>query len=120
MLKIAYPNAHALSLGTLIFGNREQCDIAVNYRMIPVEEVPYDDETALRDWMYKLYEEKDKLLDYYYKHGTFHEGEKGKRIKFRWSRIIGQYAFWFTSFVIQVKIYHFLLAGLYRFFFPYV
>lgn len=88
--------------------------------MIPVEEVPYDDETALRDWMYKLYEEKDKLLDYYYKHGTFHEGEKGKRIKFRWSRIIGQYAFWFTSFVIQVKIYHFLLAGLYRFFFPYV
>lgn len=30
-------------------------------------EVPYNDDTALRDWMYKLYEEKDKLLDYYYK-----------------------------------------------------
>lgn len=59
---IAYPNAHALSLATLVFGNREQCNIAVNYRMFPVEEVPYRSETDLRDWMYKLYEEKDKLL----------------------------------------------------------
>jgi lysophosphatidylglycerol acyltransferase 1 len=94
---IAYPNAHALSLGTLVFGNRENCDIAVNYRMFKVEEVPYHDEILLRDWMYKVYEEKDKLLDHYYKHGTFEAGKEGKKIVFPWSRIIGQYAFWFSG-----------------------
>jgi lysophosphatidylglycerol acyltransferase 1 len=59
---IAYPNAHALSLGTLVFGSRECCDIGVNYRIFPISEVPYEDEDKLRDWMYKVYEEKDKLL----------------------------------------------------------
>jgi len=115
---IAYPNAHALSLGTLVFGNRENCDIAVNYRMFKIEDVPYEDETALRDWMYKVYEEKDKLLDYYYKHGTFHEGEKGKRIAFKWSRILGQYLFWFTSFFVQIKLYSYVMMKIYHFFFP--
>jgi len=115
---IAYPNAHALSLGTLIFGNRERCDIAFNYRMFPINEVPYADETELRDWMYKVYEEKDKLLDYYYKYGTFHEGERGKRIVFPWSRIIGQYVFWFTSFFLQFELYKFVLTKVYHFFFP--
>jgi len=115
---IAYPNGHALSLGTLIFGNREKCDIAVNYRMFPIEEVPYANETELRDWMYKLYEEKDKLLDHYYKHGTFEKDEKGKRIVFPWSRIIGQYVFWFTSFFLQFELYKFVLTKVYRFFFP--
>ncbi|KAI6213334.1 hypothetical protein M3Y94_00138200 [Aphelenchoides besseyi] len=115
---IAYPNAHPLSLGTLIFGNRENCDIAVNYKMYRASEVPFHDETKLRDWMYKVYEEKDELLERYYKWGTFNEGERGHRIVFPWSRIIGQYAFWFGSFFLQMKFYSFLLSKLYYFFFP--
>ncbi|KAI6186369.1 CBN-ACL-14 protein [Aphelenchoides besseyi] len=115
---IAYPNAHPLSLGTLIFGNRENCDIAVNYKMYRASEVPFHDETKLRDWMYKVYQEKDELLERYYKWGTFNEGERGHRIVFPWSRIIGQYAFWFGSFFLQMKFYSFLLSKLYYFFFP--
>lgn len=59
---IAYPNGHPLSLGTLLFGTREKCDIAVNYKVYKASEVPFSDETKLRDWLYEVYEEKDKML----------------------------------------------------------
>jgi hypothetical protein len=59
---IAYPHGEPLSLATLIFGTREKCDIAVNYKMYNAEEVPFRDEIKFRDWLYKVYAEKDKLL----------------------------------------------------------
>lgn len=61
-MTIAYPHGEPLSLATLIFGTREKCDIAVNYKMYNVEEVPFRDDIQLRDWMYKVYAEKDRLL----------------------------------------------------------
>ncbi|KAI3422120.1 hypothetical protein GPALN_012653 [Globodera pallida] len=100
---IAYPNGQPLSIGTLCFGTREQCDIAVHYRMFDAEQVPFRDEIALRDWLYNLYSEKDLLLDNYYKTGEFTPGEEGERIVFDWLRIVGQWAFWITAFVLQVK-----------------
>lgn len=80
--------------------------------------MPFTDEVKLRDWMYKVYEEKDKLLDNYYKYGTFNLGEVGHRVEFRWRRIIGQYVFWFGSFFVQWKLYSFVLQKTYHFFFP--
>ncbi|CAD5223859.1 unnamed protein product [Bursaphelenchus okinawaensis] len=115
---IAYPNSHVLSLGTLLFGNRENCDIAVNYKIYKAEEVPFQDDEKLRDWMYKVYQEKDELLEHYYKYGTFVDGEPGQRVVFSWRRIIGQYVFWFGSFFVQWKVYSCLIGGVYRFFFP--
>ena len=110
---IAYPNAEPLSLFTLGFGTREQCDIAVHYRMYNVQEVPFHDDTALRDWLYNVYVEKDKLLANYYKYGEFQPGEDdGERVEFPWSRIVGQWAFWLASFLVQLKIFTWLAGFL--------
>ncbi|KAK5977488.1 PlsC domain-containing protein [Trichostrongylus colubriformis] len=59
---IAYPNGIPLSLATLGFGTREKCDIAVNYKIYNADEVPFNDEEKLRDWMYSVYKEKDEML----------------------------------------------------------
>uniref|UniRef100_A0A7E4W1C5 Acyltransf_C domain-containing protein n=1 Tax=Panagrellus redivivus TaxID=6233 RepID=A0A7E4W1C5_PANRE len=115
---IAYMNGQPLSLGTLIFGSREKCDIAVNYKVYKADEVPFNDDIALRDWMYKAFEEKDKILDNFYEFGEFNRGETGQRIAFPWSKIIGQYLFWFSSFYVQIKIYCWIVSSIYYFIFP--
>ncbi|KIH67135.1 hypothetical protein ANCDUO_02536 [Ancylostoma duodenale] len=60
---IAYPNGIPLSLVSLGFGTREKCDIAVNYKIYNADEVPFDTEEKLRDWMYSVYKEKDEMLE---------------------------------------------------------
>ncbi|KAI1719480.1 acyltransferase domain-containing protein [Ditylenchus destructor] len=112
---IAYPNGQPLSLATMIFGAREKCDIAVNYKIYDATEVPFEDEESLRKWMFHVYEEKDKILDNYYKTGAFHSGENGNRIVFKWSRIIGMYAFWITAAVVQFKLYPWLIYKAFSF-----
>jgi len=109
---IAYPNAQPLSIFTLVFGSREKCDIAVHYQMYKIDEVPFDDNEKLRKWMYKLYAKKDKMLDNYYKTGSFNPGEYGHRIAFSWWEIITLYIFWFVSFAIQLVFYKWLLQQL--------
>lgn len=80
--------------------------------------MPFHDEIELRDWMYKVYEEKDEMLDNFYEFGEFHRGETGQRIVFPWSKIIGQYLFWMISFFLQIKLYSFLISLIYHFLFP--
>uniref|UniRef100_A0A1I8B1Q2 Acyltransf_C domain-containing protein n=1 Tax=Meloidogyne hapla TaxID=6305 RepID=A0A1I8B1Q2_MELHA len=113
---IAYPNGHPLSILTLCFGTREQCDIAVHYKMHPVEEVPFNDDIKLRDWLYTQYAKKDKLLANYYQYGEFEPDEPGERIVFSWTRIVGHWAFWLSEFLDSMQT---LLFGatLYFFFF---
>uniref|UniRef100_A0A915D7X6 Phospholipid/glycerol acyltransferase domain-containing protein n=1 Tax=Ditylenchus dipsaci TaxID=166011 RepID=A0A915D7X6_9BILA len=106
---IAYPNGEPLSLATMMFGTREKCDIAVNYKIHKASDVPFHDDEALQKWMYDVYVEKDRILDNYYKHGAFHVGETGHRIVFAWSRIIMMYAFWISAAAIQYKLYPWLL-----------
>uniref|UniRef100_A0AC35G1B1 Phospholipid/glycerol acyltransferase domain-containing protein n=1 Tax=Panagrolaimus sp. PS1159 TaxID=55785 RepID=A0AC35G1B1_9BILA len=117
-ITIAYPNGQPLSLWTLCFGTREKCDIAVHYKIFKADEVPFDDEIKLRDWMYSVYEHKDQLLDNFYQFGKFDRHDTGDRIIFPWSKIVLQYLFWITSFVAQIKLYHFLLTQFYHFLFP--
>lgn len=106
---IAYPNGIPLSLATLGFGTREKCDIAVHYKIFRADEVPFDNEEKLRDWMYGAYEEKDKMLAQYYETGEFVPGERGKRVVFSWGKIISQYVFWFASFYAQYRIYSWIV-----------
>ncbi|VDN17979.1 unnamed protein product [Gongylonema pulchrum] len=130
---IAYPHKMPLSLLTLSFGTREPCDIAVYYKIYDANDVPFDDEEKLRDWMYKVYQYKDNILgewieiyasqtdpfycliiqsllsDRYYKEGVFVHGEVGTRVYFSWWKIIGQYVFWLTSFYVQYRIFLFFL-----------
>ncbi|CAK5025607.1 unnamed protein product [Meloidogyne enterolobii] len=112
---IAYPNGHPLSILTLCFGTREQCDIAVHYKMHSVDEVPFNDDIKLRDWLYAQYAKKDKLLANYYQNGEFEPDEPGERIVFSWTRIVGHWAFWLTSFLIQCKIYYLVLRFIFSF-----
>ena len=102
---IAYPNGVPLSLATLILGSRETCDIAVNYKLYKVDEVPFHDDTKLRDWLYNVYKEKDEILANYYATGEFNVGEEGTRVEFSWAKIVGQNLFWFGSFFAQYCIY---------------
>ncbi len=60
--------------------------VHVHQRRIPIENVPKDDEDAKR-WLYKLYEQKDELLDGYYKN------EKFDGPPMRWNRMT--FAYWF-------------------------
>uniref|UniRef100_A0A9J2PCF3 Acyltransferase C-terminal domain-containing protein n=1 Tax=Ascaris lumbricoides TaxID=6252 RepID=A0A9J2PCF3_ASCLU len=151
---IAYPCAMPLSLATLSLGTREKCDIAVNYKIYDASEVPFHDDDKLRDWMYKVYKEKDdmlgtnfilvilaivpdwfkgrtvmlltsfvhegkvfsviKTIETYYTEGVFVRGEQGTRVHFSWWKIIGQYAFWFTSLYVQYRFYSYLLIQPFR------
>uniref|UniRef100_A0A914SA01 Acyltransferase C-terminal domain-containing protein n=1 Tax=Parascaris equorum TaxID=6256 RepID=A0A914SA01_PAREQ len=88
-----------LSLATLSLGTREKCDIAVNYKIYDASEVPFHDDDKLRDWMYKVYKEKDDML------GTSF---------ILVILIIGQYAFWFTSLYVQYRFYSYLLLQPFR------
>ncbi|CAD6193729.1 unnamed protein product [Caenorhabditis auriculariae] len=106
---IAYPNGIPLSLATFGLGTREKCDIAVHYKIYDADEVPFEDEEKLRDWMYKVYKEKDDMLARYYETGEFNAGERGTRISFSWAKIIGMYAFWFASFYFQYRVYSWLI-----------
>ncbi|TKR87119.1 hypothetical protein L596_011575 [Steinernema carpocapsae] len=108
-MTIAYPNGEPLSLMTLSLGTREECDIAVNYKIYRADEVPFEDEDKLRDWMYQVYVEKDKLLDNYYREGMFTAGEEGVLVGFSWTKIVFQYIFWFTSAYILAYVYWWLL-----------
>uniref|UniRef100_A0A1I7Y7W3 PlsC domain-containing protein n=1 Tax=Steinernema glaseri TaxID=37863 RepID=A0A1I7Y7W3_9BILA len=104
-MTIAYPNAEPLSLQTLMLGTREDCNIAVNYKVYRADEVPFADDNELRDWMYKVYVEKDKLLDNYYREGVFTSGEEGTLVRFSWSKMVCQYVFWFTCAYVLFYVY---------------
>ncbi len=54
--------------------------IHVHQRRIPIENVPEDEEGA-KKWLYKLFEQKDAMIDKYYKNGKF-DGPL-----MRWNRI---------------------------------
>eukprot|EP00184_Porphyridium_aerugineum_P004458 CAMPEP_0184705248 /NCGR_PEP_ID=MMETSP0313-20130426/33763_1 /TAXON_ID=2792 /ORGANISM="Porphyridium aerugineum, Strain SAG 1380-2" /LENGTH=367 /DNA_ID=CAMNT_0027166543 /DNA_START=38 /DNA_END=1141 /DNA_ORIENTATION=+ len=59
--------------------------IHVHQRRIPMNEVP-EDEDELKNWIYKLYTEKDELLEQFYKTGHF----PGQTVA--WERMTTSYA----------------------------
>lgn len=61
--------------------------IHVHQRRIPLSELP-DDEDKLRDWVYKLYEQKDELIDRFKRTGSFSDRP------LRWNRISILYWVW--------------------------
>lgn len=68
---IAYPDGgNPLDLFQIVFGSRASCITHVHYRIFDVKDIPQDPE-AMRQWMYNLYAEKEKMLEEYYKTGIF-------------------------------------------------
>lgn len=67
---IAYPNGKPLDLIQIAAGHREPCVTHVHYRVFDVKDLPQDPE-EMKNWMYNLYVEKEKMLERYYQTGQF-------------------------------------------------
>ena len=67
---IAYPKGNPIGLLDILSAWREPCTIHVHYKVFDVNELPTipDD---MRQWMYTLYFEKEKLLEEFYRTGAF-------------------------------------------------
>ncbi|KAG1661203.1 1-acyl-sn-glycerol-3-phosphate acyltransferase gamma [Nymphon striatum] len=57
------------TMKNLLYGRKMQADLYA--RRIPLEDIPTETEEACAKYLYKLYEEKDELLDTYFKTGKF-------------------------------------------------
>ena len=44
--------------------------VHLHVRRFPIEELPREDQ-EISDWLFRRYEEKDELLEHYYRHGSF-------------------------------------------------
>lgn len=67
---IAYPQSQPLNLITIVAGQRDPMVTTVHFRKIPISEVPLETED-LRDWLFNVFVEKDRMLDAFSKTGTF-------------------------------------------------
>jgi len=69
-MTIAYPEGKPLDLQTIVLGWRNPCNTHVHYRSWDVKELPKTSE-ELFNWMVNLYQQKEQMLDEYYKTGVF-------------------------------------------------
>ena len=69
-ITIGYPEGKPIDMFAIAFGHRPPCTTKILYRLYPVNEVPHD-ETQLLHWMYRRFEEKERLLDHFYTTGDF-------------------------------------------------
>lgn len=89
-ITIAYPNGEPLDLPTIVTGNRDPFQTHFLYRLYPTSQVNYinissrlyydslylfvqvpKNEEALTAWLYDRWSEKERLLEEFYKYGTF-------------------------------------------------
>ena len=69
-MTIGYPENRTLNLQTIMMGTRKPCVTTIHYRKFAIEDVPLEAD-ALTKWLYKRFEEKEKMLDFFYKTGAF-------------------------------------------------
>ena len=69
-LTIGYPENKTLNLQTIMMGTRKPIVVTLHYRKFPIEEIPVESD-ALTDWLYKRFEEKERMLDIFYQTGQF-------------------------------------------------
>lgn len=70
-ITIAYPDGVPLDLISIIFGFRDPCKTHMLYRLYKVTEIPKDD-SALTQWLYDRFIEKNTLLENFYRSGKFY------------------------------------------------
>ena len=58
-----YPNGKPIGFLDIMLGLKEGCTIRVHYRVFNVEEIPTKDKNQLRNWIYRVYQEKEDLLE---------------------------------------------------------
>uniref|UniRef100_A0A8D8CVN7 Acyl-CoA:lysophosphatidylglycerol acyltransferase 1 n=1 Tax=Culex pipiens TaxID=7175 RepID=A0A8D8CVN7_CULPI len=67
---IGYPNGKPLDLPNIMHGFRNPCQTYLFYRLYRSSEVPRDSESLTR-WLYDRFFEKERLLEEFYRTGTF-------------------------------------------------
>ena len=68
---IVYPEGKAIEFLDIMLGRRKDLTIYVHYRIFDVDEVPNQDKNEIKNWMYHLYYEKERLLEEFYRSGMF-------------------------------------------------
>lgn len=67
---VAYPEGRPLDLQSIVTGWRPPCTTHVHYRVFNARDLPRTSD-ELFSWMVKLYQEKEEMLDKFYKTGKF-------------------------------------------------
>lgn len=69
-ITIGYPNGKPLDLPNIVHGLRNPCQTYLFYRLYRSSDVPRDSESLTR-WLYDRFFEKEKMLEEFYRNGTF-------------------------------------------------
>lgn len=67
-ITIAYPKGIPIDLSHIVFGHRTPCETVFFYRLYRSSEVP-EESDAMRDWLFKRWVEKERMLQSYYDTG---------------------------------------------------
>lgn len=121
-ITICYHDEVATILGVV---NAEPLDADILIRRFPVKDIAAETDKELSDWLMKLYQEKDELVDYHNKHKRFpmEESHLPKRpwpelIVYTWLSLLGVpallaafYLLWTGSwFILGIIVLVFILA----------
>jgi len=68
-ITVAFQTPKNPELSNLLIGDRCQAEGFI--RRIPISDIPYDDEEKSAEFVHKLFQEKDKIFEYFVQHGTF-------------------------------------------------
>lgn len=99
-----------MGLPEIILGNRPACKTSLFYRLFHTSELPHDPD-ALTQWLYKRWEEKEKILDIFYKTGKFPVEEFAKipmqtrEIAQDYLRFAILHLFFITSTYVHVQMF---------------
>lgn len=69
----------AYSLKNIFLGGKYPKLVSIYVRAFKLEDIPMDDELDFTEWLYKLWDEKDNMMEYFYEHGTFDNIKNNQR-----------------------------------------
>ncbi|KAL3232845.1 2-acyl-1-lysophosphatidylinositol acyltransferase [Nakaseomyces bracarensis] len=69
----------AYSLKNIFLRGKYPKLVSIYVRAIKIDDIPIDDELDFTEWLYKLWKEKDDLMEYFYEHGTFANKKKNQK-----------------------------------------
>uniref|UniRef100_A0A914Z918 Phospholipid/glycerol acyltransferase domain-containing protein n=1 Tax=Panagrolaimus superbus TaxID=310955 RepID=A0A914Z918_9BILA len=99
---LGYPNGKVPGLGEAMLGEWHYSNVAIHYSIHKVKP-EWSNEEVLKEWMYKQYEKKDKLLEDYYRTGKF-PGQP-RQITYSIFRNVLVQLFWITLFYAHYSIW---------------
>ncbi|XP_028175252.1 acyl-CoA:lysophosphatidylglycerol acyltransferase 1-like [Ostrinia furnacalis] len=106
-LTIAYPDRVPLHLQDVVCAIRPPCTTHLHYRLYPSSEVPTDTE-GMTNWLYDRFIEKDKMLEEFYRTGSFPSGSNTnvcRTVRQDNLRYLILHLFFIASTFIQYKMF---------------